>query len=116
MPDLRLGFHVSISGGISNSVGNAEKLGCTAFQIFSRNPRGWAAKPLDPADVESCKNRLAQSKISSESVAVHMPYLPNLSGPPGESYERSRQTLREEVERCRALGIKYLIIHFVSHL
>ncbi|MFL6482828.1 MAG: endonuclease, partial [Nitrososphaera sp.] len=44
--DLRVGFHVSIAGGIANSVDNANKLGCTAFQIFTRNPRGWAAKPL----------------------------------------------------------------------
>jgi len=42
----KLGFHVSISGGISNSIDNALKIGCSTFQIFSRNPRGWAAKPL----------------------------------------------------------------------
>ena len=39
----KVGFHVSISGGISNSVDNAKGIGCSAFQIFSRNPRGWAA-------------------------------------------------------------------------
>lgn len=49
----RIGFHVSISGGISNSVDNALKIGCNAFQIFSRNPRGWTAKPLQGNDVEN---------------------------------------------------------------
>ncbi|MGH9986231.1 MAG: hypothetical protein ACRD8W_19995, partial [Nitrososphaeraceae archaeon] len=56
---LTIGFHVSISGGISNSVDNALKEDCTAFQIFSRNPRGWAAKPLDNEDVLLFKNKLS---------------------------------------------------------
>ncbi|MDP8888994.1 MAG: endonuclease, partial [Thermoproteota archaeon] len=75
--EVRVGFHVSIAGGISNSVNNAKKLGCTAFQIFSRNPRGWAAKPLTRDEVDSFKNRLCASGIEKTSVVVHMPYLPN---------------------------------------
>jgi deoxyribonuclease-4 len=114
--DVRVGFHVSIAGGISNSVNNAKKLGCTAFQIFSRNPRGWAAKPLPHDEVDSFKNRLCASGIEKTSVVVHMPYLPNLSGPPGELYERSVKTLTEEVKRCDLLGISYLVIHLGSHM
>ena len=102
---LRIGFHVSISGGISNSVDNALKEDCTAFQIFSRNPRGWAAKPLDNEDVLLFKNKLAgrldrndstkstqeknyangsgkkgtneRSKIDINAIFVNMTYLPN---------------------------------------
>jgi deoxyribonuclease IV len=114
--DLRIGFHVPIAGGISNSVNNAKKLGCTAFQIFSRNPRGWAAKPLPRDEVNSFKNRLCASGIEKTSVVVHMPYLPNLSGPPGEMYQRSVKTLIEEMQRCNLLGISYLVIHLGSHM
>jgi deoxyribonuclease-4 len=114
--DVRVGFHVSIAGGISNSVENAKKLGCTAFQIFSRNPRGWAAKPLPQDEVDSFKNSLCASGIGKTSVVVHMPYLPNLSGPPGELYERSVKTLTEEMQRCDLLGISYLVLHLGSHM
>ena len=114
--EVRVGFHVSIAGGISSSVNNAKKLGCTAFQIFSRNPRGWTAKPLPRDEVELFKNRLRASTIEKTSVVVHMPYLPNLSGPPGELYERSVKALTEEVERCNLLGISYLVIHLGSHM
>jgi deoxyribonuclease IV len=114
--DVRVGFHVSIAGGISNSVNNAEKLGCTAFQIFTRNPRGWAAKPLPRDEVDSFKNRLYASGIKKTSVVVHMPYLPNLSGPPGELYERSVKTLTEEIQRCDLIGVSYLVIHLGSHM
>ena len=113
---VRVGFHVSIAGGISNSVNNAKKLGCTAFQIFTRNPRGWAVNPIPKSEVLSFKNRLAASGIERTSVVVHMPYLPNLSGPPGEFYQRSVKTLKEEMQRCELLGISYLVIHLGSHM
>ncbi len=116
MASMKVGFHVSIAGGISNAVDNATKIGCTAFQIFSRNPRGWTAKALDPKDVESFKNKLAESKIQQDSVIVHMPYLPNLSGMSGQCYEKSVQTLAGEIVRCSTLGISYLVIHLGSHM
>jgi len=113
---VRVGFHVSIAGGISNSVDNAKKIGCTAFQIFSRNPRGWAAKPLAPDDVQLFKSKLSASGIEKSSTIVHMPYLPNLSGQDGEFYKKSVDTLTGELQRCSALGIPYLVIHLGSHM
>ena len=113
---VKVGFHVSIAGGISNSVDNAKKIDCTAFQIFSRNPRGWAAKPLAPDDVQLFKSKLSASGIDKDAVIVHMPYLPNLSGPDGEFYTKSVETLAGEMQRCSALGIPYLVIHLGSHM
>jgi deoxyribonuclease IV len=113
---IRVGFHVSIAGGISNSVDNARKIRCTAFQIFSRNPRGWAAKPLVPDDVQLFKTKLEASGIDRNAVIVHMPYLPNLSGPDGEFHKKSIDTLAEELQRCGALGIPWLVIHLGSHM
>lgn len=113
---IRVGFHASIAGGISNSVDNAKKIGCTAFQIFSRNPRGWAAKPLAPDDVQLFKSKLSASGVDKNAVIVHMPYLPNLSGPDGEFYTKSVETLTGEMQRCSALGIPNLVIHLGSHM
>ena len=114
--DVRAGFHVSIAGGISNSVINAKKKGCTAFQIFSRNPRGWAAKPVPYDEVQLFRNKLGASGIEKNSVVVHMPYLPNLAGPEGEFYQKSVRTLAEEMHRCKTLEIPYLVIHLGSHM
>ncbi|HET7148632.1 MAG TPA: deoxyribonuclease IV [Candidatus Nitrosopolaris sp.] len=113
---VRVGFHVSIAGGIANSVDNALKIGCSAFQIFTRNPRGWTAKPLVNEDVMKFRAKLAKSPISSEAVIVHMPYLPNLAAPEGTLYQKSVHTLAEEVQRCITLGIPSLVIHLGSHL
>jgi deoxyribonuclease IV len=110
----KAGFHVSIAGGISNSVDNALKIGCNAFQIFSRNPRGWTAKPLQDKDVENFRKKLDDSKIDRDSVFVHMPYLPNLS-PNGRLHKKSTSILVEELRRSSLFGIPYVIIHLGSH-
>lgn len=111
-----MGFHVSITGSLSNSVRNAEGIGCTAFQIFTRNPRGWIAKPLEMKDVDEFKSKLDNSHIDKKNIVVHMPYLPNLAAPKGESYDKSKKVLCEEIIRCYLLDIPYLILHLGSHL
>lgn len=111
-----LGFHVSIAGGIANAVDNAIKIGCTAFQIFTRNPRGWTGKELNEDDVRDFHKRLKYSKVNPNSVAVHMPYLPNLSAPEGIGYNKSVETLCSELVRSSVLNIPYLVIHLGSHL
>jgi deoxyribonuclease-4 len=111
-----MGFHVSITGSLSNSIKNAEEIGCTAFQIFTRNPRGWTAKPLEMKDVEEFKRKIKNSPIDKKNVVVHMPYLPNFAAPNSESYDKSKTVLSEEIIRCYLLDIPYLILHLGSHL
>ena len=113
--NTKIGFHVSISGGISNSVDNALKIGCNAFQIFSRNPRGWSGKSLLKEDIENFRTKLKDSKIDTDSVFVHMPYLPNLSSSNSRLHKKSTNILMEELKRSSILGIPYIIVHLGSH-
>ena len=48
----RVGFHAPIAGGLQNALLKAQRLGADTVQIFSRNPRGWKARPLDSEEVE----------------------------------------------------------------
>ena len=113
---MLIGCHVSISGSIDKAVDNAVERECSAFQIFTRNPRGWNAKKLIEKDVDNFKNKLIESKIDRLATCAHMPYLPNLSSPKDDGYEKSVKSLIEEVERCGNLGIPYLVTHLGSHL
>jgi len=113
---VKVGCHVSISGSISNAVDNAVGRECTAFQLFTRNPRGWAAKKLDEEAITDYKTRLEKSNIDSSAVCAHMPYLPNLASPKEDGFAKSVRTLRDEVERCGRLGIPYVVTHLGSHL
>ena len=110
-----LGIHVSIAGSIDRAVDNAVSLGCTAFQIFTRNPRGWTSKPLSDKDVTNFKEKLAASKIDRLSTVGHMPMLPNLSSPETVPFLRSLNSLIDETKRCSKLGIPYLKTKLGNH-
>ncbi len=113
---MQVGCHVSISGSIDKSVDNAVERECSAFQIFTRNPRGWHAKELTKEDIDLFKSKLKASKIDRFATCAHMPYLPNLATPKSDGFEKSVKTLINEVERCAQLGIPYLVTHLGSHL
>ena len=114
MVQLRVGVHVSIKDSLDNAIDMAVKEKCDAFQIFTRNPRGWKFSDLDKEEVKKFKEKLDQSGLGP--VIVHMPYLPNLSCPEDELYKKSVSSLLSEVDRCVELGIPYLVTHLGSHL
>ena len=112
--ELLIGFHVSIKDSLSSAFDGATELGCTTFQIFTRNPRGWKFRPLDEEEVSSFLERRRQT--SFKYVVAHMPYLPNLATPMKALMRKSRSSLGEEVKRCDSLGIDYLVAHIGSHM
>jgi len=113
---MRIGCHVSISGGVDRAVQNALERKCTAFQIFTRNPRGWRAKELGSAEISRYKSSLEESGIERSDTCAHMPYLPNLASTNLQGHAKSTDTLVSEVERCGQLDIPYLVTHLGSHL
>ena len=113
---MQIGCHVSISGSIDKSVDNAVERECSAFQIFTRNPRGWHAKELTKENIDNFKSKLKASNIDRFATCAHMPYLPNLASPKDDGFEKSVKTLIDESERCSQLGIPYLVTHLGSHL
>ena len=113
---MQVGCHVSASGSIDKSVDNAVERNCSAFQIFTRSPRSWHAKDLTKEVIDAFKSKLEASKIDRFATCAHMPYLPNLATPKDDAFEKSVNTLINEVERCAQLGIPYLVTHLGSHL
>lgn len=109
-----LGAHVSISGSVALSVDRAKSLGCTTFQIFTRNPRGWISKKLKSEEVEEFVRK--KREAGYEIVVAHMPYLPNIASPEPLSWRRSVKSLTEELQRCEALGLSFLVCHIGSHM
>lgn len=109
---MRLGFHVSISGGFSKAVERASEIGCTCMQMFGRNPRGWSVKPLDPQDVADFK-RMRRS-LDIGPVFVHANYLINLASAKQDLYEKSIEQFIVDLERTEALSAEYLVTHLGS--
>lgn len=109
---MRLGFHVSISGGFALAVQRAYEIGCTTMQIFSRNPRGWTVKALDADDIAEFKRLREQWDIGP--VFVHTNYLINLASPKPDLYEKSIEQFIVDLERTEHLGAEYLVTHLGS--
>ncbi|MFA5331546.1 MAG: deoxyribonuclease IV [Methanoregula sp.] len=113
MAPVTVGVHVSIAGSLDLAVDRAHDGGCDVFQMFSRNPRGWASKPLSDGDCDLYKKKVATTGLLPVD---HMPYLPNLASPKPEIWEKSVQTLTAELDRCGRLSIPYLVTHLGHHL
>ncbi len=111
---MLLGAHMSISGGVYTAFGRAKSVGCTTMQIFSKNNNQWSGKPLTPADVVNYKKEAKNSRIAP--VVVHDSYLINLCARDRSILKKSREAFLDELERCRALGIPYLVFHPGSHV
>ena len=112
---MQIGAHISKSGTMDSWVDNAIERKCSAFQVFTRSPRSWFAKDLDLDEAKKYKEKLEASDIDRMATCAHMPYLPNLSTPEDEGYEKSIKSMIEEVKRCDKLGIPYLVTHLGSH-
>ncbi|MCX6643445.1 MAG: deoxyribonuclease IV [Candidatus Bathyarchaeota archaeon] len=111
---MKLGFHVSINGGMNRAVDRAVELNCSTFQVFTRNPRSWNFQALTEDDINSYRIKITASGINP--VYAHMPYIPNLSSPNNETYQKSKASLIEEIKRCKQVGIPFIITHLGSHL
>jgi len=109
-----VGLHVSIAGSADLAFDRAQELGANTFQVFTRNPNQWKFKPLADETVELFREKRAKSGF--RRIVDHMPYLPNLASPERSTMKISRYTLDEEVKRCDALGLDYLVVHLGSHL
>lgn len=111
-----IGAHVSASGGVEQSPGNAHEIGANAFALFTKNQRQWVAKPLTEESIRLFKENCAQYGFLPEYILPHDSYLINLGHPEEEGLEKSRAAFLDEMQRCEQLGLKLLNFHPGSHL
>jgi deoxyribonuclease-4 len=109
-----LGAHMSIAGGLHRALERGAELGCGAVQIFVKNQRQWAGRPLGGDEVRAF--RAARRRTGIRSVFAHGNYLVNLAGTEPTAWRRSVEVFSDELERAEALGLGALVIHPGSHL
>ena len=68
-----LGFHVSISESIDLAVDRAVEADCTAFQIFTRNPRVWKYKPLKEEETARFVEKRKKARLREGRVPHAVP-------------------------------------------
>ena len=109
---MLLGAHEGIAGGVSKAFARAEADGADCLQIFTRNARGWAAKPLEDGEVDAFRT---EARRTGKPVAAHSSYLINCASMDRPIRKKSWEALADELGRCERLGIAALIFHPGSH-
>jgi len=104
-----LGAHTSTEGGVAAAPARAAEIGATAMQIFTKTPNQWREPNLDPALAAAFREALAANGV--RAVVAHDSYLINLASPDDALRARSAASFTAELERCRALGIPYVVSH-----
>ena len=111
-----IGAHVSASGGVENAPRNAAAIGATAFALFTKNQRQWAAPPLSEQQIEAFRAECQRNGYTAAQILPHDSYLINLGHPEDEPLEKSRASFLHEMQRCEQLGLDRLNFHPGSHL
>jgi len=111
---MALGAHTSIAGGVDRAILRGQEIGCETIQIFTKNARQWRARPLSEEEIARFRRNREETGI--EPVFAHDSYLINLGSPDEALWRRSLEALLEEMARCEALDLPYLVIHPGSHV
>jgi len=111
---LALGAHMSAAGGVDLAITRAAALSMESCQLFTKNANQWNAKPLDPAVVE--RFQIQKESAGVANLVAHDSYLINVGSPDDANWEKSRNALLIELERCDLLGVPYLVSHPGAHM
>jgi deoxyribonuclease-4 len=109
-----LGAHMSIAGGIDRALLRGKEVDCDVIQIFTKSSRQWAASPYREDELGNFHQNRKRTGIGT--VVAHDCYLLNLGCPDPFLRKKSVRAFIDELERCEALSVVYLIAHPGSHL
>lgn len=108
------GCHLSISRGFAAMADTAQTLGADTFQFFTRNPRGGAARAIDPEDAAVLRARQREGVIAP--VVAHAPYTVNPCAKEDKTLEFARQTMADDLRRLEQLPGNFYNFHPGSHV
>lgn len=111
---LYLGCHLSSSKGFAAMGHTALSIGANTFQFFTRNPRGGAAKAIDPADVAALCAMQQSGTIGR--IVAHAPYTLNCCAKEEKTLEFARQTMADDLHRMEYVPGNYYNFHPGSHV
>ena len=98
---MKIGCHLSSSGGYLAMAQTAVSIGANVFQFFTRNPRGGAAKPIDKADVAAFLEYAAENDIGP--ILAHAPYTLNAAGDNPRVRDFAEMTMADDLRRLAKL-------------
>ena len=111
---MKIGCHLSASGGYLAMAQTAVSIGANVFQFFTRNPRGGAAKPLDKNDVAAFLDFAAANGIGP--ILAHAPYTLNAAGAEPRVREFAEEVMADDFARLEHTPGAMYNFHPGSHV
>ena len=109
-----IGCHLSFAKGYESMGVQALEIGASAFQYFSRNPRGGAAKEFDKSDAGKLLDIAARNGFAP--FLVHAPYTFNPCSADAGLRDFARKAMCEDLLRQQNLPGSYYNFHPGSHV
>lgn len=116
---LIIGSHVGFKKDtqLLGSLKEALSYGANTFMFYTGAPQNTMRYDIDDSLTKEAISIIEKEGIDYSKVIVHAPYIVNLANNKDpDKYNFSINFLKEEVNRCEKLGIKYLVLHPGSHV
>lgn len=116
---LIIGSHVGFKKDtqLLGSLKEALSYGANTFMFYTGAPQNTMRYDIDDSLTKEAMPIIEKEGIDYSKVIVHAPYIVNLANNKDpDKYNFSINFLKEEVNRCEKLGIKYLVLHPGSHV
>ena len=111
---MKIGCHLSSSGGYLAMAQTAVSIGANVFQFFTRNPRGGAAKPIDKADVRAFGEYAKENGIGP--ILAHAPYTLNAAAAEPRIREFAESVFVDDMKRLEFTPGALYNFHPGSHV
>jgi len=109
---VRIGAHVSTSGGVQNAIGRALDIGANCIQIFAGAPQRWAEARFPEEDVAAFRVLALEKDV--HPVYIHSAYLLNFASQDPELRSKSGNSLLSSLRWAERLGAAGVITHLGS--
>ncbi len=111
---LKIGCHLSSSKGYLAMGETATSIGANTFQFFTRNPRGGAAKPIDPEDIKAFIEYSQNNGITT--ILAHAPYTLNAASKDTKIREFAKLVMSDDLQRLEHTPGSLYNFHPGSHV
>ena len=111
---LNIGCHISSSKGFLAMGSTALEIGASAFQFFTRNPRGGKAKDLDVLDVTAFLELAREHGLGP--LLAHAPYTLNPCSADSKVRRFALEVMRDDLARMEHLPGNMYNFHPGSHV
>ena len=111
---LYIGSHVSYTKDkqLLGSLNEALSYGSNAFMFYTGAPQNTKRDTINDMLTYEALNKMKENNMSLDNVIVHAPYIVNLANNLDlDKYKFAQDFLRQEVDRCELLGVKYIVLH-----